>query len=139
VTLTDASKNMVEQVSRKIAEMQISNAKAICIDLMEQIRHELTADYIILVQTLLHIKETEIILSRLFDMLKSGGHLLIVDYNKNKLVVSDEVHNGFEQEKLVNTVKEIGFDTANSKTFYKGKDLFMNKDASLFILDATKI
>jgi 2-polyprenyl-3-methyl-5-hydroxy-6-metoxy-1,4-benzoquinol methylase len=39
-------------------------------------------------QVLLHINEVELVLSRLFDILNEGGHLLIVDFNKNEKVVS---------------------------------------------------
>ncbi len=134
----DASKNMVEQVKQKINRMQVKNADALCYDFETQSIFELHADYIIIAQTLLHIKEIVPVLARLYNILNESGRLLIVDFNKNEDIVSDEVHNGFEQEKLINIVKKIGFLEASARTFYNGKKMFMNKDASLFILEAVK-
>lgn len=51
-------------------------------------------------QVLLHIPDVEFVLSKLFDVLNKGGHLLIVDFNKNGNMVSDIVHNGFHQDEL---------------------------------------
>jgi len=89
-------------------------------------------------QVLLHINDVEAVLSRLYDVLNVGGHLIIVDFNKNEEVVSDMVHNGFDQEKLRDLMTKIGYRDIQSKTFYTGSKMFMGKDASLFILDSKK-
>ncbi len=138
ILFIDASANMVEQVKAKIEKSACTTADAICIDLVTACPADLHADYIIVAQTLLHIKEIDLILSRLLSVLNKGGHLLIIDFDKNDQVVSDDVHNGFHQEELISTVKKIGFTKAASKTFYHGKKMFMKQDASLFILDAEK-
>ncbi|MDF2801630.1 MAG: methyltransferase type 12 [Anaerocolumna sp.] len=100
---------------------------------------DLHVDYIFMVQVLLHIKDIEVVLSRLYDLLNNGGHLIIVDFNKNENVVSDMVHNGFDQLELIKHMKRLGFIKSQSKTFYTGSKIFMNQDASLFILDAQKL
>lgn len=89
-------------------------------------------------QVLLHINDVELILSRLFDILNIGGHLLIIDFNKNEEVVSDIVHNGFDLENLTDIMTKIGYKEIKSKTFYSGSKIFMNHDESLFILDSKK-
>ncbi len=134
----DASKHMVEQVKHKISQSPLRNASAICCDFETQCPAKLGADYVILVQTLLHIPKVELVLSSLYSVLRAGGHLLIVDFDKNDAIISEEVHNGFEQEKLIDAVKAIGFKYAEAQTFYHGKKIFMNRDASLFLLDAVK-
>lgn len=134
----DASCNMVQRVRQKLDLLQIKNAKAACFNLETQKLHALQADYIIVAQTLLHIKEIEPVLSGLFHFLPQGGHLIIVDFDKNDAVVSDDVHNGFEQAKLISVLKKIGFVNAKAETFYHGKNMFMQQDASLFLLDAVK-
>ncbi len=134
----DASSNMVDQVKNKIILANIQNADVLCCDFEEQSSIELRADYIIVAQTLLHIKEIKPVLSRLFEILNKGGHLLIVDFDKNNSIVSDEVHSGFDREELADILKKIGFLNVYSETFYKGSKMFMNQDASLFILDAVK-
>lgn len=134
----DASSNMIEQVKQKIDQLNINNATMLCCDFETQSSTDLRADYVIVVQTLLHIKEIEPVLSQLYHVLNKGGHLLIVDFDKNDSVVSDDVHNGFEQGFLINTMKKLGFTNVNAETFYHGNKLFMNRDASLFIMDAMK-
>ncbi|MDR7317161.1 hypothetical protein [Brevibacillus nitrificans] len=89
-------------------------------------------------QVLLHIKDVEFVLSRLFDVLKEGGHLLIVDFDKNENVASDIVHNGFHQAELTEMMSKIGYKKIQSKTFYRGSKIFMGQDASMFILDSQK-
>jgi ubiquinone/menaquinone biosynthesis C-methylase UbiE len=131
----DAAENMVEMVKLKIQASGVRNAETLCCD-MTECHKELSADYILMSQTLLHIKEIERVLSVLYRILNKGGHLLIVDFDKNERVVSDEVHNGFVQNQLIETVKKVGFASATSKTFYHGSRMFMNQDASLFILEA---
>ncbi len=138
VLFIDASQNMVEVVKNKLEKMQIQNANALCCDLEADQPEALHADYIILAQVLLHIKDIHMILSRLYSALNKGGHLVIVDFDKNESVVSDEVHNGFEQHKLLEMIKGLGFEKGDAKTFYHGNRIFMNQDASLFILDAVK-
>lgn len=138
VLFVDAASNMIDQVKLKIERNQIQNAKALFVDLSKEIPADLRADYIVVSQVLLHIKNTEEILSTLFNMLNSEGHLIIIDFDKNGEVTSDLVHNGFNQKELIDTVKSIGFQHAESRSFYHGEKIFMNKDASLFILDAIK-
>jgi 2-polyprenyl-3-methyl-5-hydroxy-6-metoxy-1,4-benzoquinol methylase len=96
-------------------------------------------DYIFAVQVLLHIQNTHDLLQKLHSMLKPGGHLIVVDFDQNPAVVSDLVHNGFIQSELAEQVKTIGFKDVVHRTFYRGKAIFMNQDASLFIMDAKKI
>jgi ubiquinone/menaquinone biosynthesis C-methylase UbiE len=98
----------------------------------------LHADYIFMAQVLLHIKDTELILSRLYDVLNEGGHLLIVDFIKNENIVTDMVHNGFDQDKLTDIMTNIGYRDIEMKPIYTGSKIFMGQDASMFILDSQK-
>lgn len=138
ILFVDASKNMINQVKHKIDMLQAKNAEITCSDFISEYPQNLKADYIIIVQVLLHEKDIRSLLTCLFSILNKDGHLLIVDFDKNANVVSNEVHNGFEQQKLANILREISFSYVKSKTFYHGKKIFMNQDASLFILDAIK-
>ncbi len=138
VLFIDASANMVEQVERKIVEANAPNAKARCYDFETGLPVGIRSDYIIVVNTLIHIKEIETVLRRLFTALHAEGHLLIVDFDKTEAVVSQDVHNGFDQRDLAGTLRKTGFVDVKSETFHHGKRVFMNQDASMFIMDAIK-
>lgn len=138
VLFLDSSQKMIDQIEQKMAEFKIQNADTRCFDFEKEGRSDLRADYIFMAQVLLHIKDVELLLSRLYDVLNPGGHLLIVDFNKNENVVSDQVHNGFDQENLIELMSKIGYREIQSKTIYTGSKIFMNQDASLFVLDAQK-
>ncbi len=138
MTFIDTSQNMLDQIKRKISDRNIQNAETLCFDFEKAFRDDLHADYVFAVQVLLHIEDIEPVLSRLYQVLNSGGHLLIVDFDKNEKVESDKVHNGFDQEELSDLMTKIGFKDITSRTFYTGNNIFMNQDASLFILDAKK-
>lgn len=134
----DTSPNMIKQVEQKITDGNIPNADTLCFDLEMESLADVKADYIFMVQVLLHIPDIKVVLSRLLQNLNDGGHLFIVDFNKNDKVISDIVHNGFDQEELADILTEIGYNNIRSETFHTGQNLFMGQDASMFILDAQK-
>jgi ubiquinone/menaquinone biosynthesis C-methylase UbiE len=134
----DTSQNMINQIKQKISDLNIQNVDTLCFDFEKEGQSDLHADYIFMAQVLLHINDAPLVLSRLYDVLNVGGHLLIVDFNKNEEIVSDMVHNGFDQVKLTDIMTKIGYRDIQSKTFYNGSKIFMNHDASLFILDSQK-
>lgn len=137
VVFVDASENMVSVVAEKIKRGGYLNATALCCDI-EQSPSDLKTDCIFMAQVLLHIREVEPLLTRLHAMLHPGGRLLIVDFDKNEAIMSDEVHNGFVQSELSGTLKTIGFRKVESATFHHGKRIFMRQDASMFVMDAVK-
>ena len=138
VLFLDASENMLHIVETKISEVDSGNASTLCFDFESSSQSDLRADYIFMAQVLLHIQDYEALLAKLHAVLNDEGHLLIVDFNKNDKVVSDLVHNGFDQEQLKASMLRMGYKDIRSKTIYSGTKLFMNQDASLFIMDAKK-
>jgi len=141
----DSSPAMIEQVKQKLIRLGKSADFAVCCDFMADIPHDLNADYIFMSLVLHHIKDTEAILSCLYNMLNNAGHLIIVDLNPDgggfHANHGDfDGHNGFEQSTLVNMSKKIGFRKAESKTFYYDSKIVNDREApySLFILDAEK-
>ena len=136
--LMDTSENMLDIVKRKITDADALNARTLCFDFETSSQPDFRADYIFMVQVLLHIQDYEALLAKLHAVLNDEGHLLIVDFNKNDKVVSELVHNGFDQEQLKESLLKIGYKDIRSKTIYSGTKLFMNQDASLFVMDAKK-
>lgn len=138
VVFLDTSPKMIHQVRQKISDLNVRNADTSCLDFEKESPSDLHADYIFMVQVLLHIPGVELVLSRLYDALNEGGHLLIVDFDKNDQVVSEFVHNGFDQAELADRMRRIGYRDIQSETFYSGSKIFMGQDASMFVLDARK-
>lgn len=138
VLFVDPSSRMIDRVNGKIKAGKIERAETRCCDFLEETPGALQVDYVILSQVLLHVKDIRSLLAVLYRILKENGHLLVVDFDKNEAVVSDRVHNGFEQRELIGSLKQIGFSSASARTFYHGKKIFMNQDASLFLLNAMK-
>jgi ubiquinone/menaquinone biosynthesis C-methylase UbiE len=138
VLFLDTSQNMINVVNKKILDSNVLNAETLCFDFESAFQTDIYADYIFMVQVLLHIKDVKLVLSKLYDVLTVGGHLLIIDFNRNEEVISDLVHNGFEQEELIYTMEKLGYKEIKSKTFYYGNNIFMGKNASLFIIDSQK-
>ena len=134
----DTSENMLDIVKKKITDVGALTARTLCFDFESSSQPDLRADYIFMAQVLLHIQDYEAVLAKLHAVLNDEGHLLIVDFNKNDKVVSELVHNGFDQEQLKALMLKIGFKDIRSKTIYSGTKLFMNQDASLFIMDGKK-
>lgn len=139
ILFLDTSQNMIQQIKKKITDSEITNAETLCFDFEQDNLSELHTDYIFMVQVLLHIEDYKSVLSKLYEVLKPGGHLIIVDFDKNEGIVSDMVHNGFHQGLLAQWMHSIGFHKIASRTFYTGSKIFMGMDASMFVLDAQKI
>lgn len=137
ILLVDSSKQMLEVAQAKISERGITNSTTLFAD-FTQGTSELKADIVLLSLVLLHIPNTKNILKSLFNLLRDGGKLIIVDFDKNDKINHPKVHNGFIQEELVNDLSDIGFTSTNIKTFHHGSKIFMNQDASMFISSSIK-
>lgn len=133
--LVDAAEGMVDVVKHKIAAAGIANATALHTDLLGGDAPGISADVAFASQVLLHIPDTRGAFVRLRALLREGGQLIIVDFDKNEAVPSDRVHNGFVQEDLIALAQESGFSQVSAATFLHVKDYFMGRDASLFLLD----
>lgn len=138
ILFLDTSQKMLNQIEKKIAANNIQNATTLCFDFERDSLSDLKADYIFMAQVLLHIKDVEPVLSRLYEVLNQGGHLLIIDFDKNEKVASDMVHNGFDQKELAETMAPLGYINIQSETFYTRSRIFMGEDAAMFILEAVK-
>ncbi|MFT4143336.1 MAG: class I SAM-dependent methyltransferase [Mobilitalea sp.] len=138
ILFLDSSQNMINRMKQKITDFNIKNADTMCFDIETDEKLDLHMDYIFMAQVLLHIKDVDLVLSKLYDTLNTGGHLIIVDFDKNEAISNDMVHNGFDQKNLTELMNRIGYREVHSKTFYSGSKIFMDQDASMFVLDAKK-
>jgi predicted TPR repeat methyltransferase len=138
VLFVDASENMIRQVQRKIMESGVNNAEALRFDIMSGDTCQFKADFIFLVQVLLHENDIVVLLAGLFSSLNAGGRLFIVDFETNDRVNSPDVHNGFDRGELSALLRELSFSVYGYDVIYRGKSLFMGQDAALFIMETVK-
>ncbi len=138
VYFLDTSLNMLKVVDEKIKVMGVNNAETLLLDLEENtnINLDVKFDCIFMCQVLLHIPDHKLVIEKLKNLLSSNGTLVIVDFDKNLNIVSDLVHNGFNQDDLCKYIKSLGFSSVQSKNFYTKENLFMNQTATMFLLKA---
>ncbi|SEQ34936.1 Methyltransferase domain-containing protein [Bacillus licheniformis] len=137
ILLVDSSKQMLEVAKAKISRKGIANAKTLYSDFTQE-TPELKADIVLMSLVLLHIPDTNKILQELFGILNDGGKLIIIDFDKNDKIKHPKVHNGFSHEELKKRLSDIGFKSTEMKTFFHGRRIFMNQDASMFISSSIK-
>jgi ubiquinone/menaquinone biosynthesis C-methylase UbiE len=137
ILLVDSSKQMLEVANAKISHRGITNAKVHYSDFTQE-TPEIQADIVLMSLVLLHIPDTKKILQKLFTILNDSGKLIIVDFDKNDKINHPKVHNGFSHDELKKSLSEVGFKSIEIKTFYHGKRIFMNQDASMFLSSSIK-
>lgn len=135
--LVDSSKEMTAIATQKISDKQLENTQAICQDLLVE-ELGVKVDIILVSLVLLHIPNTELILTKLYNQLNPDGKLIIVDFDFNEKITDSRVHNGFKESFLKGKLLETGFKDVSSRVFYHGKELFMKQDASLVLTLGSK-
>ncbi len=137
VLLIDSSEQMLEIAREKIIRANIGNVNIICSDFMETTSN-IAVDIILVSLVLLHIPDVGEILRHFYSVLNKNGKLIIVDFDKNENVNHPNIHNGFGHMDLKSLLTDAGFNTVKIRTFYHGKNIFMNQDASLLISTSLK-
>ncbi|WP_454055145.1 class I SAM-dependent methyltransferase [Clostridium sp. Marseille-Q7071] len=144
IMMVDNSAGMIEEVNKKIKNQNVNNIRTWCGNI-DEIDDENKYDVIYTSMTLHHIVNISKVLEKLHSLLSLEGELYIVD-----LVEEDgtfhssekgfEGHNGFNQNDLMETLKNIGFKDIRNKVFYKGSKSIeeRNVDYELFIMIARK-
>lgn len=137
VTLADASAEMVKAAEGKISSRGLDNVDTVHLDLTKDYT-DLNADAILVSLVLLHVPDTLGLLKQLYKILNEEGQLIIVDFDKHPEISHPKVHNGFTHDEIRGYLMEAGFKSPAVRTFHHGKEIFMKKDASLFLARTVK-
>ncbi|MCW7491223.1 methyltransferase domain-containing protein [Leptospira sp. 2 VSF19] len=137
VVFIDSSEPMLDIVREKIKRLNVHNAEVIHSNFLQNSNTK-KADLLLVSLVLLHIPDTKKILHFFYEILNPNGKVLIVDFDKNEKVSHPKVHSGFDQKDLMGLFKKTGFQTVSSSIILEKKNVFMNQDASIFLMVAQK-
>jgi predicted TPR repeat methyltransferase len=112
VTLADTSAGMREQMERKVAAGVIADARVVDLDLSNGEVPPDRYDLIVTVLVLHHITPLEPVLAAFAELLEPGGHLCVVDLEKEDGSFHGEGfhgHHGFDTDELAESLAGAGF------------------------------
>jgi ubiquinone/menaquinone biosynthesis C-methylase UbiE len=124
ITLIDYSSGMVEQINKKLAEKNVTNLKAHCINLLDpDVSIPETFDIIFSILTLHHIEDTERLLEVFHRYLNPGGMVVLVDLDTedgsfHAKYPDFDGHLGFDRSALSDKLKAAGFQNMSAEDFY---------------------
>ena len=144
LTLIDSSKNMLEIAELKIKEYKTANIKTRYIDIMNEDIEE-KYDLIYTSMALHHIKDIDLVISKLSKLLTNEGKLCIIDLDEedgsfHHNFPNFDGHNGFNQKELQSVLEKNNFKEIESEIFFYEKREINNeeKEFSLFIMVGKK-
>jgi ubiquinone/menaquinone biosynthesis C-methylase UbiE len=139
IILMDSSKGMIEVLEEKISTGNIQHFTPLHIDLLNEDYHAKPVDTIYSKMTFHHILDLDLIISKLKALLKSNGHLCIIDLDKEDGSFHSEHpdfvgHLGFDREELKTIFLEHGFSFEYENTCFEIKKEDTGKVYPLFIM-----
>lgn len=122
ITLADNSTGMLEVLNEKIKRNSAENMHAVQLDLTLDSLPDQEFDLMYTAMTLHHIPDTDNILRKFHQLLKPGGALCIADLDKEDGSFHghdvDDVHKGFDRDKLKKHAEDLGFSNVKFTTAY---------------------
>jgi ubiquinone/menaquinone biosynthesis C-methylase UbiE len=123
ITCIDTSQGMIETLNSKIQQNKVDNMTAYQHNIDDG--HLLTPKYDLIYTSMAlhHIIDIDTTLANLYKLLKTDGHLCIVDLDEDdgsfhKLEADFSGHHGFNQNQLKEVLGQIGYKEVESHTFY---------------------
>ena len=145
ITLADTSQGMLDVLSEKIANAEVTNMHPVRLDLETDVIPEERFDIIYSLMTMHHIHDVRIVLNKFHDLLLSRGYLLVADLDpEDGSFHTDgtiDVHKGFDRLELQKTVEDIGFGNVMVSTVYEIQKKIGNEEKRfpIFLMTAQKI
>jgi len=120
LTGVDSSQGMLAVFQKKAADQKLTNAKAVGLDLEAGAALPGSYDVIVSSMTLHHVQDTELLLSKLYGVLKPSGYLCIADLDLEGGQFHDSnegvCHFGFDRTALQAAFEKTGFTIAQINT-----------------------
>jgi ubiquinone/menaquinone biosynthesis C-methylase UbiE len=122
ITLADTSQGMLDVLGEKIAAAGVTNMHPVKLDLASDTLPAPRFDLTYSLMTLHHIADVKDMLGKFHAILKSGGHLLVADLDKEDGSFhtdgTTDVHKGFVRGELQQMVEAAGFGDVRFSTAY---------------------
>jgi len=120
LTGIDSSSGMLEVFSQKALELGYRNVLGLLIDLENGDTLSERYDLILSSMTFHHIRDIQMVIARLFDVLNPGGAFCLADLDPDDgLFHSDPSgvhHQGFKREEMISHFRSAGFQNIRVKT-----------------------
>ena len=145
IALIDSSKGMIDILSSKINEYEVTNMVPYHLDISNQNSLDMKFDVIYNSMVLHHIQDTKAIIKSFYQFLSKDGYLCIVDLDEedgsfHKNYPEFDGHNGFNQELLKSILISSGFKDIESNTFFYDEKIVEGEKVSysLFLMKGRK-
>ena len=143
ITLMDNSQEMINVIQEKVAKSKSTNLKPLLFNLEQAEFRSDSFDCIFTQMVLHHVFNIELLLKRFYQILNSGGYLVIADlYLEDGSFHGESFtgHNGFDVELLSGSLRKAGFTPIVSEQCFVMKKATGNvlREYPVFLLIAEK-
>jgi ubiquinone/menaquinone biosynthesis C-methylase UbiE len=109
VFAVDISPEMIRHMNHRIRDEGVNNVVTVLADPDDPLLPDASVDWFVIVDTWHHIEDQEAYLQRMKRMLRPGGHVAHIDFQKRDLPVGPPLSMKIAREDLVRQMQAAGF------------------------------
>jgi ubiquinone/menaquinone biosynthesis C-methylase UbiE len=117
VYAVDVSPDMIRHLNHRLRDEHITNVSTVLCDPDDPLLPDASVDRIVIVDTWHHVEDRAAYLERLKRVLRPGGQVVHIDFQKRDLPVGPPVGMKIAREDLVREMETAGFRLAAEHTF----------------------
>ncbi len=117
VYAVDINPEMVRHLDRRLRDEGVRNVVTVLSEPGDPLLPDASVDRVLIVDTWHHVEDQPAYLERLEHVLKPGGQVIHVDFQKRELPVGPPVSMKIAREDLVKQMEAAGFRLASEQTF----------------------
>jgi arsenite methyltransferase len=117
VYAVDISPDMILHMNRRIRETGMTNLTTVLAPPDDPLLADTSLDFVFICDTWHHVEKQGEYLAKLKKMLKPGGQLVMIDFQKRELPVGPPLEMKIAREDLVRQLEEAGFKLLKEHTF----------------------
>ena len=117
VYAVDISPDMIRHINRRLRDLNVTNVVTILADPDDPLLPDRSVDRFFICDTWHHIEDQPGYLARMKKMLKPGGQVVMVDFQKRELPIGPPIAMKISREDLLDQMQRGGFRLAKEYTF----------------------